>query len=138
MWRLANGRARTEIGPPETKVFFAMRLAALLCAALLLAGCSDADWDHLMRFGDAPRVADRTGPAPIATAAQDAGVKDAGAQDAGQAAQPVAASAAAAPNAFCLSVANQRATSDGFDAATQARMAISNYRQCVAIFGPSS
>ena len=37
--------------------------------------------------------------------------------------------------AFCTGVANHDATTNGYDPATQGRVALQSYRQCVAIFG---
>jgi hypothetical protein len=93
-----------------------MRIPILLFVLPLLAGCSDADWSHLMSFdGSRDRQEVSEAAAPTAPA-------------------PVAA-AAPASNAFCMGVAQQDATSNGYDPATQSRVALQSYRQCVAIFG---
>jgi hypothetical protein len=52
-----------------------------------------------------------------------------------QIAQAAPAPAQAAPDPFCLGVAKQDATTNGFDQATQGRVAIRSYQQCVGIFG---
>ena len=104
-------------------------LAALL-AGLLLAGCTDADWDHAMKFTgvDDGQVA-QTEPVPDAAPAT-------GARTA-QVEAPVPDTAAAPqPDAgFCQQVAKQDASGNGFDAATQARLFQRNFQQCVALFG---
>lgn len=86
----------------------------------LLAGCTDADWDHLMTFASQ----DRSEVTQAAVAAP------------APAAAPPAA-APGAPNAFCLDMARQDATGNSFDEATQKRVALRSYQQCVALFGAS-
>ena len=93
-----------------------MRVSVLLLLLPLLAGCTDADWDHLTSFGHADRD-DAAAPATVAAAA------------------PAPAPGPAAPNAFCLDAARQDATSYGFDTATQTKVAARSYQQCVTIFG---
>ena len=44
----------------------------------------------------------------------------------------------AKPNSFCEAVAEQDAQGNDFDAATQKRVLIKSYRQCVAIFGSAT
>jgi hypothetical protein len=54
--------------------------------------------------------------------------------------QVAAADAATAQNAWCVAAATAdvtRAASDGFDTATQQRMATTTYQQCVAMLGAS-
>jgi hypothetical protein len=91
-----------------------MKKPAALIACLLLAGCTDADWNHVLNYGsgDEPEAEVVTAPAP--------------------APQPMAA--APANNDFCKSVAVQDATTNGFDAATQARVLQQSYAQCVTIY----
>ena len=92
-------------------------LALTFC--VLLAGCTDADWDHVMNYGGS----EETDAVP-ATAARPAA--------------PSPATAAAAPEAanadFCRSVATQDATSNDFDQPTQQRVFARSYAQCVAIY----
>jgi hypothetical protein len=92
-------------------------LALTFC--LLLAGCTDADWDHVMNYGGS----EETDAVP-ATAAHPAA--------------PPPATAATAPEAanadFCRSVATQDATSNDFDQPTQQRVFARSYAQCVAIY----
>jgi hypothetical protein len=97
-----------------------MRVPALLFFLPLLAGCTDADWDHVMSFASQ----DRSEVTQAAVAAP----------------APAVATPAAAPgaqNAFCLDIARQEATSNGFDQATQQRVALRSYQQCVALYGAS-
>lgn len=101
----------------------AFRIALLLAAALVLAGCTDADWDRAASF---------------------AGLDDAAPQDA--AAAPVPAPIPSAParpvvtatgdDPFCHGVATHDSTAGAFDAPTQSRVFAQSYSQCLAIFGP--
>ena len=81
-------------------------LALTIC--LLVAGCSDADWDHALNYtslgGDEDVTAEAAPPAP-ATAAT----------------APEAPALPASNNDLCRAVATQDATSNDFDAATQQR-----------------
>jgi len=98
------------------------RLALTFC--LLLAGCTDADWDHVMNYTGLEQ-ADATDVTPVTTAPR-----------------PVApaATVAAAPAAetgntdFCRSVAAQDASGNGFDQPTQQRVFARSYAQCMAIY----
>jgi hypothetical protein len=104
----------------------ALTISALIALLPLLAGCSAGDWDYLTHFGSdskaeapaaQPRIAEaRPQPAPAAPA---------GAQP-GQA-QP--------PDPFCLAVAREDATGGGFDTATENRVALRSYQQCIQLFG---
>jgi hypothetical protein len=93
-----------------------MRVLALLLLPLL-AGCTDADWSHLMSFGGSRDRQEVTRAAAAAPAPAPA------------------AAAAPASNTFCMGVAQQDATGNGFDQTTQQRVALRSYQQCVAIFG---
>jgi len=93
-----------------------MRLPALLLLLPFLAGCTDADWNHLMSFGGSRDREEVTQAAATAPA-------------------PAPVAAAPASNAFCTNVAQQDATGNGYDQATQQRVALQSYQQCVAIFG---
>ncbi len=102
-------------------------LAAVL-PMLFLAGCTDADWDHALRYtgvGQDTVAADE--PVP-------------GAQPA--AAMPVAAamppSIAQTNTEFCTAVAKQDAAGDGFDDATQTRMFQRSFQQCVTLFATAA
>lgn len=98
-----------------------LRLAALLAAAVMLAGCTDADWDRTMSFAgfdDAPAVPAAPAaatPAPRALAA----------------AAPVQG-----PDPFCQGVARHDSTANGFDTQTQSQVFARSYAQCLAVFGP--
>lgn len=101
-----------------------MKKLSALIVCLLLAGCSDADWNHAL---------DYTGLG---------GGDDATADTIQPVTAPVAATAAAAPGApapvansdLCKAVATKDATSYDFDAATQQRVFARSYSQCVAIY----
>jgi hypothetical protein len=96
-----------------------LRLAALL-SGLLLAGCTDADWDHAMKFtGVGDGQAAQAEPAPGARTAQ----------------AQVQTPAPQLDTGFCQQVAKQDASGNDFDAATQARLFQHNFQQCVALFG---
>jgi hypothetical protein len=98
----------------------------LLSGCLLLAGCTDADWDHVMSFG--PQDTDTVqADAPQHTASQ---FPDA-APPATLAANP---SSEPANAGFCRSVAAQDATGNDFDPATQRRVYARSYAQCVSMY----
>ncbi len=94
-----------------------MRVSALALLVPLLAACGPVDWQHLTSFGNSPRPEANT---PATASA------------------PQSAPAAPAPDPFCLAVARQDATTQGFDQATQGRVALRSYQQCVGLFGPSA
>jgi hypothetical protein len=98
-----------------------MKKCLALTFCLLVAGCSDADWNHALTYtgmGASDDAADVTPTAPAATAA---------------AAAPGAP--APVPNSdLCRAVATQDATSNDFDPATQQRVFARSYSQCVAIY----
>jgi hypothetical protein len=95
-----------------------------LISCLLLAGCTDSDWDRTLNYahlGGAP--AEEIDP-PVRTAAPQA-----------VAAAPAPIAPAAPENAdFCRAVATKDATENGFDPATQQRVLAQSYAQCVAIY----
>jgi hypothetical protein len=97
-----------------------MKKCLALTICLLVAGCSDADWNHALNY---------TGLS---------GEEDATAEAAPPAVPAAAAAAPEAPpasnNDLCRAVATQDATSNDFDAATQQRVYARNYAQCVAIY----
>lgn len=94
------------------------RLAVAACAALLLAGCTDADWDQAMAtvgFGD-PAAPDPSSvpatPPPPRQAATDVTSQE----------------------SWCRQVqesAMVEAAADGFDAQTQKLRGEAQYRQCL-------
>jgi hypothetical protein len=100
-----------------------------LVFCLLLAGCTDTDWDRALNYVyPAPDDADVTSDAVPRPAAP--------AQPATSVATPDTAQAAApAGNAdFCRAVATQDASGNDFDPATQQRVFARSYAQCVAIY----
>ena len=94
-----------------------MKKPLILIACLLLAGCTDADWNRLGSFDGG----DEAEPEAVATHAPAA-----------PAPQPMAA--APANSDFCQSLATQDATANGFDPATQQRVLRQSYAQCLTIF----
>jgi hypothetical protein len=92
-----------------------MRALVLLLLLPLLAGCGASQWDYLTSFGSPARPAIAQ-PAPISRAAPP----PAGTQ----------------PDPFCLAVAKNDASGAGFDQATEGKVALRSYQQCVGIFGP--
>ncbi|HEX4178299.1 MAG TPA: hypothetical protein VHY57_07660 [Rhizomicrobium sp.] len=101
-----------------------MRKLSALIVCLLLAGCSDTDWNHALNYtglgGDEDTTADAAQPV----------------------AAPATATVAAAPGTpapvpnsdLCKAVATQDATSYDFDPATQQRVFARSYSQCVAMY----
>jgi len=121
-------------------MFAAMKKHFALIFCLVLAGCTDADWDHALNYvypapDDADATADQFQPA---TAAADNTASIPSATVAATAAPNTAAipSTPAGPaNAdFCRAVATQDATGSGFDPATQQRVFARSYGQCVAMY----
>jgi hypothetical protein len=95
------------------------RLAFVLATAVLLAGCTDADWDHALSY--AGLGGDQAKPAPADAPQSDAE------------AAPKSQAVAAAPDPWCDEVAkaaHAEAASQGFDAATQKNRAQASYQQC--------
>jgi hypothetical protein len=117
-----------------------MKKKLALISCLLLAGCSDTDWDHALNYAHLGGSSSEDVDAPVRTAAP----RPTTAQQPAAAPQTVAATATAAPapvtaaapdNAdFCRAVATQDATENGFDPATQQRVFAQSYGQCVAIY----
>jgi hypothetical protein len=116
------------------------RFALAFC--LLLAGCTDADWDRSLNYVyPAPDDADLTSdasPPPAPASPNTASIPSAPAT----VSQTSASNTASIPNApgapanadFCRAVATQDATANGFDQATQQRVFARSYGQCVAIY----
>ena len=102
------------------------RIVICIAAALLLSACSDQDWSHALTFvGVGGSKAAPAQPRPVAQSRPMA-----------QAAPTQApAQHAAPPNQFCESVASQDAQGNDFDPATQQRVFVQSYQQCVAVFG---
>jgi hypothetical protein len=102
-------------------------LLSAALAALLLAGCTDADWDRTMTFAGVG-----TGQTADAAAGQAPRVA---------AAEPTSPAAAAEPRqarddtGFCRAVAQQDASAERFDMATRQRLFQRSLQQCLALFG---
>src|SRR5580700_8817733 len=98
----------------------AMKKSLTLMFCLLLAGCSEADWNHALNYsglgGDEDASAETAAPVAATAAAPQAPVQ-------------------AMPNSdLCKEVATQDATSSDFDPATQQRVFARSYSQCAAIY----
>jgi hypothetical protein len=98
-----------------------LTLWMLFSGCLLLAGCSDADWDHALNYTGLNGSAEESEaavakPAPRSVSAPAAEV----------APEP-------ANTDFCRSVAMQDASDNGFDQATQQRVYARSYAQCVTM-----
>jgi hypothetical protein len=96
-----------------------LRTVFVILALFTLGGCTDADYEHGLSYvglnDSEPGAPIQREPAPvIATGLPD----------------PVTSS----PDPFCQSVAQQDATSNAFDPATQRRVFGRSYAQCVALF----
>jgi hypothetical protein len=109
-----------------------MKKPLTLTVCLLLAGCSDADWNHALNYTGMSQAMDYAGM----------GGDDNATADTVQPAAPAATATAAASSApapvpnsdLCKAVATQDATSNDFDPATQQRVFARSYSQCVAIY----
>jgi hypothetical protein len=94
-----------------------MKKLLALTVCLFAAGCTDADWNHVMNFGG-----DRDTMASDAPVVVPAVVVE-------------APPAAAASNAdFCRSVAAQDAGRNDFDLRTQRSVFARSYAQCLAMY----
>jgi hypothetical protein len=117
-----------------------MRRHFALAFCLVLAGCTDADWDRALTYVyPPPDDADLTSDAsPRPVTPNTASIPSAPATVSSTAASNTASipSAPEQPaNAdFCRAVATQDATGSGFDPATQQRVFARSYGQCVAIY----
>jgi hypothetical protein len=95
------------------------RLSLIFC--LLLAGCTDAGWDHALNYAglggsaEEPEAAAPTRAAVSAPPAQTTAAPDPAGTD------------------FCRSVAMQDAGDNGFDPATQQRVFARSYAQCMTL-----
>ena len=101
----------------------------VLAGAVLLAGCTDADWAKTMSYVG---VGEQENPPAVSAQPRSSTPSPAPAMLAG---------APPAPNAWCLAVATgdkDRAETGGFDLATQQQVFVTSYTQCVALFGDSS
>jgi hypothetical protein len=101
-----------------------MKKILLPIFCLLLAGCSDAQWDHALNYagmGGASEEPEEVAPKSAPSTAVSA--------------QPAetAATADSAGTAFCRAVAMQDAGDNGFDTATQQRVFARSYAQCMML-----
>lgn len=111
-----------------------IRIVTLLAAALLLSACTDQDWQHALTFTGMGGSSDsETQAQPATAAAAPASVAQAAPAPAQGA--PIPEGAQPRPNAFCENVASQDAGGNDFDPATQRRVFVQSYQQCVAVFG---
>ena len=97
-----------------------LRLAAVLSCVLLLTGCSTVSsyWD-MFNFSDSANADDAVREQQAAAAP----------------ARPAPpATAPGTPDPFCVAVARQDSGADTFDTATQQRMALRAYQQCMAMY----
>jgi hypothetical protein len=105
-----------------------------LAVSLPLAACSSGDLDYLTSFGSAPNE-DEEVVAEAPATASSAPQQVAAAQPATTAAQ------APAMDPWCSRVMSAdvaMAQRNGLDQATQQRMAVTSYRQCLTIFAGSA
>jgi len=96
-----------------------MKKPLCLIACLLLAGCTDTDWNRALNYGGMTDAAEETDAPPGRTARP--------------APQPATAEVPGNSD-FCKTVAAQDASRSEFDAATKARMFTQNYAQCLTIY----
>jgi hypothetical protein len=104
-------------------------LAPIFCVfsgCLLLAGCTDADWDHVMNYGGL-RDTDAVSDAPPPQDSRPATVAEVPAAITAAPAEPANAN-------LCRAVAAQDAGGNDFDKATQARVYAQSYAQCLNIY----
>ncbi|HUE64033.1 MAG TPA: hypothetical protein VMO78_06635 [Rhizomicrobium sp.] len=105
-------------------------LAVTFC--LLLAGCSEADWNHALNYTGMGGDEDSATQAGASAVAPKSATISATTSTAAAAPE---APAQAVPNSdICRAVATQDATSNDFDPATQARVFARSFSQCVAIY----
>lgn len=111
------------------------KLAVLALAfSLPLSACSSGDWDNLTSFGGASNDDEEVvAEAPAAPSQAVSAPR----QVASTAAPSAPAQAAPAMDPWCSQVMTAdvaMAQRNGLDQATQQRMAVASYRQCLAIF----
>lgn len=115
------------------------KLAVLaLAVSLPLAACSTGDLDYLTSFGSTPSddeevVAEAPAPPPASISPRQVA--------SAQPATPGAQATAPAMDPWCSKVMTSdvaMAQRNGMDQATQQRMAVASYRQCLTIFAGSA
>jgi hypothetical protein len=100
-----------------------MRKYLVLAFGLLLAGCTDDQWNHALNYTG-------LGDEPDASSPQRSGEP----QAAAVASEPATTPAPPPNTDFCRAVATQDAAGNDFDAATQARVFAHSYAQCLMIY----
>lgn len=118
-----------------------IRIVTLFAPALLLSACSDQDWQHALTYtglGGSHDTQSETPAAQAQAASPPARQSAPAAETAAAASAPIPDGAQPRPNGFCENVASQDAGSNDFDAATQRRVFVQSYQQCVAIFGDAT
>jgi hypothetical protein len=108
-----------------------IHITAFLAAACLLSACSDQDWNHALSYTGLSHDE----PSPEVQSAASAAPTPMTAHVTAAPASVAAADAPAGPNAFCASVASQDSQTNDFDPATQRRVFVQSYQQCVTVFG---
>jgi len=98
-----------------------MKKPLCLIFCLLLAGCTDADWDHALNYSGLKASAEE--PEAVAEKPAPRSVS----------APPAEAAAAPDNTDFCRAVAMQDAGDKGFDPATQQRVFTRSYAQCMML-----
>lgn len=131
-----------------------LRVAGVVAIALLLSGCSDADWDHLLSFGssnnseasadqaDAGTPADAPAPVsePAAPPPDVAAVATQPSYSVTQTTTTVTTVARDPTNGYCRKMAQSSgavATRDGLDDAAQQQAADATYKECENFYGES-
>jgi len=104
----------------------AMKKSLALTFCLLLAGCSEAEWNHALNYTGMGNDEDSNAEAAVPVPAS--------APRSATAAAPEAPAQAVPNSDLCRAVATQDATSNDFDPATQQRVFTRSYSQCVAIY----
>ncbi len=104
-----------------------MKKPVILIACLLLAGCTDADWNRALNYGGMAEADPDVEPVMMARTSAP--------QTTASAPQPLTVTpAASAGSDFCKGVATQDATANSFDPATQQRVLRQSYDQCLTIY----
>jgi hypothetical protein len=112
-----------------------MKKPLILTICLLVAGCSDADWNRALNYTGVNQAMDYAGMGGDDSASADTAQPAASAAVTTTAAAATTAAPTPAPNNdLCRAVATQDATSNDFDPTTQQRIFARSYSQCVAIY----
>jgi hypothetical protein len=126
-----------------------LRAAGFVVIALILCGCSDADWDNALSFGPAEnsdaapgQVAQADAP-PVSEAAPPPVTETVMAPQPTYSVTQTVVTATPLPSAnpttgYCRTVAQSSgasATRDGMDGPAQQQAADATYRQCMTLYG---